>query len=393
MSVMRDRQRQSGRLSIGAVVMSLMAAAAAGCSQPAPAQQSAALAPAGPETFGTMGDGTVVDLYTLTNSHGMEARIINYGATLISLEVPDRNGQPGDVVLGYDDLAGYLNSTTFFGATIGRYANRIAKGLFTLDGVAYHLPINDGPNSLHGGAKGFDKVLWSAKRADGPDGQAVQLSYLSRDGEEGYPGNLSVTVTYTLTGSNELRIDYSATTDRKTVLNLTNHSYFNLAGTGDILAHEVMINADTFTPIDATLIPTGVLQPVEGTPLDFRTPTAVGARINEPDPQLKFAGGYDHNWVLNKPRGQMGLAARATDPSTGRTVEVRTTEPGVQFYTGNFLDGTVIGKGGRAVEKRSGLTFETQHYPDSPNHPDFPSTVLSPGETFQSTTVYAFSAK
>jgi aldose 1-epimerase len=346
--------------------------------------------------FGKLADGRQAELYVLTNKNGVEATITNFGAALVSMKVPDREGKLADVVLGYDTLEGYVNDEPYFGATIGRYGNRIAKGKFTLDGKTYTLATNNGENHLHGGIKGFNKVLWEAKEVAGKDGQAVQFAYLSKDGEEGYPGNLNVQVVYTLTDANELRIDYTAMTDKDTVVNLTNHSYFNLAGQGmgDILGHELMIDADRFTPVDAGLIPTGELRPVQGTPFDFRKPTAIGARINQPDEQLKIGRGYDHNWVLSSGgKGAPALAARAYEPKSGRVLEVWTTEPGVQFYSGNFLDGSVKGKGGQPYQHRYGFCLETQHFPDSPNQPKFPSTVLKPGATLRSTTLFKFSAK
>jgi aldose 1-epimerase len=348
------------------------------------------------QTFGKTEEGQQVDLYTLTNKNGVEVAITNYGGTVVSWKVPDRNGQVADVVLGYDNVKDYEAGKAYFGATVGRYANRIAHGKFTLNGATYTLAKNDGENHLHGGIKGFSKRVWTAKDVSGSNGQALELSYLSKDGEEGYPGNLSVTVVFTLTEKNELKIDYSATTDKDTVLNLTNHSYFNLAGqgSGDILSHQLTLNADRFTPVDATLIPTGELRKVKGTPFDFTQPTAIGARINQDDEQLKLGKGYDHNWVLNKPKiGVLTLAAELYEPKSGRLLEVRTTQPGVQFYTGNFLDGTAHGKEGKVYNYRTGMCLETQHFPDSPNHPDFPSTVLKPGQRFHSTTIYKVSTK
>jgi aldose 1-epimerase len=337
-------------------------------------------------------DGRTVDLFTLTNRNGMQVSITNYGGRIVSILVPDGNGQMADVVLGFDDLKGYLGKDPFFGTLVGRYANRIANGRFKLDGVEYKLAKNDGPNSLHGGLKGFDKKLWTAKELAG-DHPSLELTYLSKDGEEGYPGNLFAKVVYSLSDNNEIRVDYTATTDKDTVLNLTNHSYFNLAGqgNGDILQQQIMINADRFTPVDATLIPTGELRSVAGTPLDFRRPAAIGARIDNNDEQLKFGKGYDHNFVLSNAPHQLGLAARVVDPSSGRVLEVLTTQPGVQFYTGNFLDGTVRGKGGKSYGHRAAFCLETQHFPDSPNKPEFPSTELKPGETFHETTIYKFS--
>jgi aldose 1-epimerase len=345
------------------------------------------------QPFGTA-DGQPVELYTLRNARGAEANIMTYGGILQSLKMPDRNGNFGDVVLGYDNLDGYLKTTPYFGALIGRYGNRIAKGKFTLDGRTYTLATNNYPNALHGGIKGFDKVVWNVVKADvGPHGPRLELHYLSKDGDQGYPGDLDVTATYTLTDDNSLELQYRATTDKDTVLNLTHHSYFNLAGHGDILGHVVYINADKFTPVDSTLIPTGELKPVEGTPFDFRTPTAIGARINENNEQLKFAGGYDDNWVINKPMGKLGLMARVVDPSSGRVLEVSSDEPGLQFYTGNFLDGTITGKGGWVYQFRDAFCMEPQHYPDSPNEPSFPSVELKPGETYHNTIIYKFSAK
>lgn len=342
--------------------------------------------------FGKMPDGQVIHLYTLTNRSGMRVGITNYGARVVSIVVPDRQGKMADVVLGFDNMKGYLGNDPFFGAIVGRYGNRIAKGRFTLDGVTYKLPINDGPNSLHGGTDGFDKRVWTGRELS-QEHPAVELTYLSKNGEEGYPGNLSVKVVYALTDSDELRIEYTATTDKDTVLNLTNHTYFNLsgAGNGNILNEELMINANEFTPIDATMIPTGQLRSVEGTPFDFRKPTAIGTRINENDEQLKFAKGYDDNFVLNRKGPGLFLAARVVDPASGRELEVLTTEPGLQFYTGNFLDGTIHGKDGKVYGFRSAFTMETQHFPDSPNHPNFPSTELKPGETYHQTTVFKFS--
>jgi aldose 1-epimerase len=346
------------------------------------------------EPFGKTPDGTEVTLYTLTNQSGAEARVMTYGGIVVSLRVPDRDGKLDDVVLGYDDLEGYVrDNSPYFGALIGRYGNRISRGRFTLDGVEYRLARNNGENHLHGGLRGFDKVVWRASDVTQSEGQALQLTYLSRDGEEGYPGNMSVTVIYTLTGENELKIKYSATTDRPTILNLTNHSYFNLAGAGDILSHEVTINADRFTPIDKGLIPTGELARVEGTPMDFRTPATIGYRIEEGYEQLLYGLGYDHNWVLNKDVDALTLAARVYERGSGRVLEVYTTQPGMQFYSGNFLDGTIRGKGGKVYERRNGFCMETQHFPDSPNHPDFPSTILSPGQRYEQMTVYKFSVR
>jgi aldose 1-epimerase len=351
------------------------------------------------QPFGKLPSGQEVQLYKLRNSKGMEADITNYGAIVVRLFAPDKAGKMEDVVLGYDKLADYVKDTPYFGAIVGRYGNRIAGGEFKLDGKIYTLAKNnpgDNPvNALHGGLKGFDKVVWEAKPAQTSAGPSLQLKYLSKDGEEGYPGNLNVTVTYTLTNQNELKIDYLATTDKATPVNLTNHSYWNLTGgvKGDILGHELMIKADRYTPVDKTLIPTGQLTTVDGTPFDFRKPTAIGARVNENNQQLKFGGGYDHNWVLSRKGPGLEKAATVYEPKSGRFMEVLTTEPGLQFYCGNFLDGSNIGKGGVAYKHRYGLCLETQHYPDSPNHPNFPSTILKPGETYKTTTVYRFSTK
>jgi aldose 1-epimerase len=299
----------------------------------------------------------------------------------------------GDVVLGFDTLAGYLGDSPYFGAIVGRYGNRIAKGQFTLDGRAYQLATNNGPNHLHGGVKGFDKAVWSARAVEGARGVGVELTCTSPDGEEGYPGTLAATVTYTLTDRNELHIAYTATTDKATPVNLTQHTYFNLAGGGDILGHELMLNADRFTPVDATLIPTGELAAVQGTPFDFRKPTAIGARIAQDHPQLKKGNGYDHNWVVNRTAAGLQPAARVFEPKTSRTLDVATTQPGIQFYSGNFLDGTIKGKEGTVYEFRSGFCLETQHFPDSPNHPDFPTTILKPGQIYASETVFTFGVR
>ena len=341
--------------------------------------------------FGKIMDGTAVDLYELSNGR-VTARIITYGALVTELHVPDRHGKSTDVVLGFDDLDGYLAGHPYFGATVGRVANRIAGGKFTLDGKDYSLFVNNGPNSLHGGIKGFDKVVWKAEPLRGTGAPAVKFTHVSKDGEEGYPGNLSVAVTYTLTDDDGLKIDYVATTDQATPLNLTNHSYFNLAGpaSGPILGHEVMIAADRYTPVDETMIPTGEIKPVKGTPLDFTTPTAIGARIDQlkGDPR-----GYDHNFVLRGDGKAPALAARVHEPTSGRVMDVLTTEPGVQLYTGNFLDGKLTGKGGVVYRKHQGLCLETQHFPDSVHHANFPSTILRPGTTYTQTTIYRFSAR
>ncbi len=379
--------RYAGLLGAAVIGVSL-ASGLLGC-----ASLSSGSGPVSRQAFGHTPEGTPIELFTLRNASGAEARICNYGGLVISLKVPDRNGKLGDVVLGYDNLADYIKETPYFGALIGRYGNRIAKGQFTLDGRQYTLATNNYPNSLHGGVKGFDKVVWVPTVISSTEGPALQLQHLSHDGEEGYPGNLAVTVVYTLTHDNALKVEYTATTDRATVLNLTQHSYFNLAGKGTILDHVVMIAADKFTPVDSTLIPTGELRPVEGTPFDFRKPTAIGARIGQDDEQLKFGKGYDHNWVINKPMGQLGLMAKVYEPTSGRVLEVLSTEPGLQFYSGNFLDGTLKGKGGWVYQFRNGFCMEPQHYPDSPNKPEFPSVVLKPGETYHHTLFFKFSVQ
>ena len=345
--------------------------------------------------FGKLPDGTEARLFSLDNGRGLRATVTNYGAIVTSLVVPDRTGHGADVVLGYDSLEGYLRATPYFGAIVGRYANRIGKARFALDGRAYTLAANDHGNSLHGGLKGFDKLLWEAAPFHDSAQAGVRLHLVSPDLDEGYPGRLDVTVTYAVTDSAELRITYQAATDKPTVLNLAHHGYFNLAGpaAGEILGHELTLAADRFTPVDSSLIPTGELRAVAGTPMDFRTPTTIGARIGQDDEQLRFGKGYDHNWVVNGPAGTLRLAARVHEPQSGRVMEVRTTEPGIQFYTGNFLDGTIVGKGGTTYRYRTGFCLETQHFPDSPNHPDFPSTALRPGQEFHSTTVFRFSAQ
>lgn len=351
-------------------------------------------------SFGKTPNGQEAQLYTMANNHGVEVAITNYGGAVVSLKVPDRGGKLADVVLGYDSVDGYATDKSYFGAIIGRYANRIAHAQFSLDGQTYTLAKNDGENSLHGGLKGFNKVLWDAKIPDVPSSGRVsvsppslELSYVSKDGEEDFPGNLQVRVVYLLTDANVLKIEYFATTDKKTIVNLTNHSYLNLAGPGsrDILGHVLKLEADKFTPVDASLIPTGELRDVQGTPFDFRKPTAIGARISSGDQQINLGRGYDHNFVLRRKAGEeASLAARVVEPSTGRVMEVWTTEPGIQFYTGNFLDGTAHGKGGTAYARRSAFCLETQHFPDSPNQPKFPSVVLNPGETYHTTTIYKF---
>jgi aldose 1-epimerase len=346
------------------------------------------------ELWGNLSTGTPIYLYTLRNSSGIEARITSFGGRLVSLKTPDRNGEFGDIVLGFDTLDGYLQKNPYFGALVGRYANRIANGEFSLNGTKYTLARNNGENSLHGGWKGFDKVVWTARENVSDNPPSLELNYLSVDGEEGYPGNLHTTVRYSLTESNELHIEYDATTDRPTVLNLTNHSYFDLSGkaTGQIVDCMVTINADRFTPVNSHLIPTGELRAVDGTPFDFREPTSIAARIDSQDEQLGFGAGYDHNFVLRRTGDGPQLAARTSDPQSGRVLEVLTTQPGMQFYTGNHLDGHVKGKGGSVYGFRSGMCFETQHFPDSPNHPAFPSTELKAGERYRGTTIFKFTS-
>ena len=345
--------------------------------------------------FGKTPEGQAVEIYTLRNAKGAEAAILTYGGIVQKLTVPDKNGKFADVVLGFDDLQGYIDKSPYFGALIGRYGNRIGGAKFTLDGKTYTLATNNGPNSLHGGLKGFDKAVWTARPMQTAQGPALILTYASLDGEEGFPGNLLVTATYTLTDDNALKLECTATTDKPTVVNLTHHSYFNLSGqgNGDILGHIVQINADQTTPVDAGLIPTGELKSVNGTPFDFRKPAAIGARINEPDIVLQYGPGYDHNWVINKPLGQLGLQARVEEPATGRVMEVWSDEPGLQFYAGNFLDGSIVGKGGVTYQIRTGFCMEPQHYPDSPNKANFPSVLLKPGQTFHNTIIYKFSVK
>ncbi len=351
-------------------------------------------------SFGSLPDGTAIEKYTLRNSHGMQATIITYGGILQSLLVPDKHGKAADVVLGFDDLKGYqANPTVYFGATIGRYGNRLAEGRFSLDGKAFQIPTNDGPNALHGGTQGFDKHVWKAQPAKTGDSVGVTLTYVSADGEMGFPGTLNTQVTYSLNDKNELRIDYHATTDKPTVLNLTNHSYFNLAGAGegDILQQVATVHGAHYTPVTAKLIPTGELAPVAGTPMDFLKPTAFGAHIKDDHPQLKFAepkqGGFDFNWVLDTKGDVKKLATQVADPASGRVLEFYTTEPGVQLYTANFLDGSIHGKGGKVYPHWGAFTLEAQHYPDSPNQAAFPTTRLDPGKAYTQTTVFKFSAK
>jgi aldose 1-epimerase len=386
----------SCRMPIRAVALTLALfpiAAALACSTadaPASTNASAAAVRVARSSFGTLPDGSAVDLFTITNRNGVEVRAMTYGGIIVSLRVPDRQGRIDDVVLGYDNAAAYArNNSPFLGAIVGRYANRIAHGRFTIDGATYTLATNNGPNHLHGGIKGFDKVLWRGEPL--PDGAV--FTDTSADGEEGYPGRLAVRVAYTPNDRNELSIAYEATTDKPTIVNLTQHTYFNLAGPGtrDVLAHVLTVDAVRYTPADATLIPTGEIAPVAGTPFDFQQPTPIGARIDEDHPQLKVGGGYDHNFALTRSGDGLQHAARVVEPTSGRVLDVATTEPGMQLYTGNFLDGTITGKDGRVYQKRGGLCLETQHFPDSPNQPQFPSTLVRPGQTYQSRTVWTFS--
>jgi aldose 1-epimerase len=344
------------------------------------------------QPFGAAPDGTPIDVLTLRNANGMEVRLMTYGAIVLSLRVPDRDGQVDDVVLGFDTAEEYFTQSPYFGAIVGRYANRIANASFTLGDETYNLTVNDGANHLHGGTQGWDKVVWRSEPFQNADGVGTVLSHTSPDGDQGYPGTVEAKVTYWLRADNSLVIDFQATTDKPTVINLAQHSYFNLGGskTTDILGHQLMIPADSYTPTDATLIPTGAIVPVEGTAFDFRTPHAIGERINGTDPQLVNGKGYDHNWVLNRISGEAALVARVVEPVTGRTLEVESTEPGLQFYAGNFLDGTLTGKGGRVYPHRSGFCLEPQHYPDSPNQTTFPSAELRPGEEYVSRTVLRF---
>ena len=343
--------------------------------------------------FGALPDGRPVSLFVMTAPNGVEVAITNYGGRVVSLKTPDKSGKTGDIVTTLDDLKGYLGNNPFFGALVGRYANRIAHAQFTLDGKTYKLAQNDGANTLHGGLVGFDKVLWNAKASSGSHGATLELTYLSKDLEENFPGNLTTKVTYTLTPSGEVHIDYSAHTDKDTVINLTNHTYFNLDGSPDILGHQVTLYASHYTPVDSGLIPTGELRDVKGTPFDFLTPHAVGERIEASDEQLTLGKGYDHNWVLDSAGGKLAEAAEVYDSASGRVLQVWTTQPGIQFYSGNFLDGTITGKGGKVYGQRSGFCLETQHFPDSPNHPSFPTTELKAGARYHSVTEFRFSTR
>jgi aldose 1-epimerase len=373
------------RVLAGCIVLATLAALAS--ADPAPTGRASVVK----QPFGATADGTPVDLYILTNAQGCVAKIMTYGATVTELWVPDKKGELGDVVLGFDSLDGYLAGCPYFGAIVGRVANRIARGTFTLDGKTYTLATNNGRNALHGGIKGFDKVVWKGRVVPSSEGPAVEFTYLSKDGEEGYPGNLNVSVVYTWTNQNALRIDYRATCDKATPVNLSNHSYFNLAGAAkeNILRHRLMLAADAYTPVDAELIPTGEIAPVKGTPLDFTRPQRIGARIAQVGGN---PAGYDHNYVL-RPGAGLRLAAQVDEITSGRHMTMLTTEPGVQFYTGNFLDGTITGKKGVVYQQYHGFCLEAQHFPDSVHHPNFPSTILRPGQVYRQTTVYAFTAR
>lgn len=383
--------RSAGRIFRSALLGALILQA--GCMSRTP--ESARALSVRREPFGVLANGDSVHVFTLSNANGVEVRVLDYGGIIQSIRTPDRDGKFADIVLGFDTLSKYVKDSPYFGAIVGRFANRIARGRFTLDGKTYTLAINNGVNALHGGLVGFDKVIWNVEPLTDPSSVGLLLTHTSPDGDQGYPGTLALRVTYTLNNKNELVIGYEATTDKPTIINLTNHSYFNLAGAGngDILKHIVTINADSMTPIDSTMIPTGKIVPVAGTPFDFRAPMAIGLHIDDDNPQLRFAGGYDHNFVLNrKDSTSIVHAARVVEPTTGRTLDVYTTEPGLQFYTGNFLDGSFAGIGG-VYKNRYGFTLETQHYPDSPNHPNFPSVVLRPGQSFHSETVFRFGAE
>ncbi len=386
------------RRTFALLVPALVLLGMAGCQKPAKTTMKPTVTSA---PFGTTPDGKAVKIFTMKNSNGLEVKAMTYGAIITSIETPDKTGKLGDIVLGFDSLGGYTNAAyiahlPYFGAVVGRYANRIAGGKFTLDGKQYQLPTNDGPNSLHGGTKGFDQRVWDGAPFQNDTAAGVVLTYTSPDGQEGYPGTLKVRVTYTLLNSNELEVQYHATTDKPTIINLAQHSYWNLENDGktSILTHKIMINADSFTPIDSVFIPTGKIESVAGTPFDFRTPHEIGARINEDNQQLKYAKGYDDNWVLNKtpkdPATGLTVAAKVWAPTSGRTLEVLTNQPGIQFYSGNFLDGTITGKYGITYGHRAAFALETQHFPDSPNHPNFPSTELRPGDQYNTRTIFRF---
>ena len=383
------RQTLCWRPGPWAVGLVLMLAAACGPSTPARQPPSPTVPVVDRATFGALPDGTTVERFTLRNANGVEVVLSSLGAAIHSIRTPDRGGRTADVVLGFDTFDEWTANPPFFGVIVGRYANRIAGGRFSLDGAAYTLATNDGPNHLHGGPRGFDKRVWQAEPLDAEGSNAVRFTYESPDGEEGYPGTLAVSVVYALTPDNALRLDYTATTDKATVVNLSNHAYFNLAGAGTVLDQQLQIHADRYTPVDASLIPTGELASVDGTPFDFRELTAIGARIAADHPQIRIGGGYDHNFVLNGTSGQLRSVARAVDPASGRTLDVQTTEPGVQLYSGNF-GSPIVGRHGEAYPRHGAFCLETQHFPDSPNQPAFPSTVLRPGETFHSTTVFTF---
>jgi len=391
--MVNEASRRARHTALGVVVYAFGLASIGGGFDVASGRVAVPVAANVKETaFGSTPDGTAVRLFTLTNAAGMEVRAITYGLILVSIKVPDRQGRAADVVVGHYDLEGYLTKTRYFGAVVGRYGNRIAGGRIEIDGHPYQLTLNNGPNHLHGGVKGFDKVVWEASVASDPRGPSIVFTHTSPDGHEGYPGTVAARVVYTLTDRNELIVEYSATTDKPTVINMTQHSYFNLRGdgSGDIMDHRLTLHADRYTPVDATQIPTGEIASVEGTPFDFRRETRIGERIDGDHPQLKMSAGYDHNFVLTRAGAGLAPAARLVDPTSGRTMEVATTEPGIQFYSGNKLDGSMVGKDGHVYGARTGLCLETQHFPDSPNKPHFPSTVVRPGEEYRSTTVFTF---